>query len=117
MARGEKKLRPDLKFLEPVLERARGSRALREGTVRLRFSEGDEAIIRTAPGRAEVVDESRTEEEPLLEIMGDRKRIQSILEGKKEARLQFLAGGLRIRGDLRYFSDLAMELGILDEPL
>jgi len=29
----------------------------------------------------------------------------------------FLAGGFRVRGDLRYFSDLAMEIGILENPL
>jgi hypothetical protein len=28
-----------------------------------------------------------------------------------------MVGGLRIRGDLRYFSDLAVELGILETPL
>ena len=54
---------------------------------------------------------------PIIEVTGDARRIQSILEGKKDARKQFFAGGLRLRGNLRYFSDLALELGILTFPL
>jgi hypothetical protein len=52
-----------------------------------------------------------------VELTGDAQRIIAILEGRKDARKQFLAGGFRVRGDLHYISDLAMELGILKEPL
>ncbi len=36
---------------------------------------------------------------------------------QKDAVREFLAGGLRVRGDLRYLSDLGMELGFLHRPL
>jgi SCP-2 sterol transfer family len=110
--------RPDTTFLRPVVERAAKLERLRDGVVRFRFADGGDAVIRCSRGKADLSDEpAPMEGEPLFEIMGDRKRIQAIIEGKKDPRLQFLAGGLRIRGDIRYFSDIAMELGILSEPL
>lgn len=54
---------------------------------------------------------------PLVEVIGDAKRVHAILDGKKDAREQFLAGGFRVRGDLRYLSEIALELGIIKEPL
>jgi hypothetical protein len=54
---------------------------------------------------------------PLIEVMGDAATLRAILEGERDAREQFLEGGLRVRGDLRYLSNLAMELGLLKAPL
>ena len=54
---------------------------------------------------------------PLVELIGDARRIIAVLEGRKDARKQFLAGGFRVRGDLRYISELAVDLGIVKEPL
>jgi hypothetical protein len=71
-----------------------------------------EALARVVDARA-----MKTGDMPLIEVIGDAKRIQSILDGQTDARKQFLAGGLRVRGDLRYLSDLALELGLLKEPL
>ena len=51
---------------------------------------------------------------PIIEVIGDAGRIQSILEGRKDARKQFLAGGFRFRGNLRYLNDIALGLGIID---
>lgn len=118
MARAKGADRPDVSFFRPLLERAAKLESLRDGVVRFRFSDGGDAVIRCSRGKAELSDElGAIEGEPLIEVMGDRKRIQAIIDGKKDARLQFLGGGLRVRGDLRYFSDVAMELGILREPL
>jgi hypothetical protein len=52
-----------------------------------------------------------------LEIVCDPQRLASIIEGKKDARLQFFAGGIRVRGDIAYLSELGMRLGFLDRPL
>ena len=118
MARAKLADRSDVKFLGPLLERASRLENLRDGIVRFQFTDGGQATLRCARGRVELMDEpAPIETEPLLEVVGDRKRIQAIVEGKKDPRLQFLAGGLRVRGDLRYFSDLALELGIISEPL
>ena len=52
-----------------------------------------------------------------IELIGEARRIRSLLEGKKDARVHFLAGGFRVRGDIRYISDLAMALNLLKQPL
>ena len=62
------------------------------------------------PGRA-------AGEPPLFEVMGEAALVQDILEGRKDALAEFASGSLRIRGDLNYFSELAVELGILKSPL
>jgi hypothetical protein len=51
-----------------------------------------------------------------LEVYGDAERIRGIVEGEKDAVREFLAGGLRVRGDLRYLSELGLELGFLRRP-
>jgi hypothetical protein len=51
-----------------------------------------------------------------FEVVGDARRIRAILDGSKDGQMQFYAGGILIRGDLRYLSDLAYELGIIKEP-
>jgi len=54
---------------------------------------------------------------PIIEVIGDASRILAVLEGTKDARKQFYAGAFRVRGHLRYLSDLALELGIIAFPL
>jgi hypothetical protein len=53
----------------------------------------------------------------LVEVTCDPARLTSIIEGKKDARTQFLAGGIRVRGDMAYLSQIGMQLGFLDRPL
>jgi hypothetical protein len=76
------------------------------GVYHLDCSAGPPKVVKGAPRAA-----------PTIEVIGDAKRILAIIEGKKDGRRQFLAGGIRVRGDLRYLSDLALELGIIKEPL
>jgi hypothetical protein len=52
-----------------------------------------------------------------VELIGDAKQLRPILEGRKDARVHFLAGGFRVKGNISYISDLAMELGILKQPI
>jgi hypothetical protein len=50
-------------------------------------------------------------------VIGDPTRLQAILRGKKDARRQFFAGGIRIRGDMHYLSEVGMRLGFLKTPI
>lgn len=50
-------------------------------------------------------------------MTGDPRRIAAIMRGKKDARLQFFAGGIRVRGDIAYLSQIGMKLGFIDRPL
>lgn len=54
---------------------------------------------------------------PLIEVIGDGPRIRAILDGEKDAMQQFFAGGFRVRGDIRYLSDISLELGLIKQPL
>jgi hypothetical protein len=112
-----RKAEPEAEFLRPIAERLNDMDSLREGTIVLHFPEGESAYLHCKRGAVEIAEGAPTEYPPLIEVFGDRKRIQAILEGEKDARMQFLAGGLRLRGDLGYFSELAVEMGILREPL
>ena len=55
--------------------------------------------------------------EPQIEVFGDPRRIAAIMRGEKDARMQFFAGGIRVRGDMAYLSEIGMKLGFLDRPL
>lgn len=92
--------------------------SLRNGSAIFHLT-GDDAgefCLQCLGGKASVADRMPVGT-PVVEVWGDARRIGAILEGKKDARLQFLAGGIRVRGDLRYLSDVALELGIIEEPL
>ncbi len=55
--------------------------------------------------------------EPLVEVWADAETMRAIVDGKKDPVKQFLLGRMRVRGDLRYLSDLGVELGIFEKPL
>ena len=55
-------------------------------------------------------------ESPLIEVIGNADRIRRILDGSKDGRMQFYAGGIRVRGDLKYLSELSHEMGFIKEP-
>ena len=50
-------------------------------------------------------------------MIGDPRRLAAIVRGEKDGRRQFLAGGIRVRGDMSYLSELGMRLGFLDTPI
>jgi len=107
--------------LEPLLERAArnlaGCQALRTGTILVRAG-GRDYYVDCAPSGARLIKgTARPDRPPIVEISGDVRSIRGVLKGEADALKRFLAGGFRVRGDLRYFSDLAVELGILKNPL
>jgi len=105
-------------YLEDCAKRLGETKALRQGSIVFRLTGvgGGEYYLDCSTKGARLA-KSMPRGAPLIEVMGDARRIRAILEGKKDGRTQFLAGGIRVRGDLRYLSDLAMELGIIKEPL
>ena len=109
------------KSLSGLATRLQNSRQLRRGNIVLRLggAEGGEFRLECTDGGVRINEGlvADTEAAPLLEVFGDSNTIRAIIDGEKDAVRQFYAGGIRIRGDLRYFSDVAVELGILKEPL
>lgn len=105
--------------LKEIAKRVSKTKTARNGSIAFRLlgvEGGDYFIDRSETGEHRL-NTGKPKEEPLIELIGDSKRILAILEGKKDARTLFLAGAFRVRGDLRYVSELALELGILKDPL
>lgn len=117
----EKKRASAKDALERIRERMDKCRAVRPGNIDLHLSgaSGGEYRISSRGGKTTVSSAVArgAGPAPLLEIWGDSETIRAIIDGKKDAVKQFLAGGIRVRGNLQYFSEVAVELGILDKPL
>jgi len=115
---GKEALSPAEQSLRRLANRASGAKALQEGHIVLRLTgrHGGIFALRAQGGKVEVLNDIPAGPHP-IELIGDAQRVLAVLEGKKDARAQFLAGGFRVRGDVRYISDLAMELGILKTPI
>src|SRR5262245_18058393 len=69
--------------------------------------------VQTGQGRTRVLPfgGATDEKQPLIELAGEAATLRAILDGKKDALKVFMGGGLRVRGDLAYLSELALELG------
>ena len=107
--------------LEQVSERLAESKATKPGDIVFRLSGqggGNFVLECSEKGvRARESAAAGAERAPLIEVIGDAREVASVLAGEKDARAQFLAGAFRVRGDLRYLSNVALELGIIKEPL
>lgn len=102
-------------------DKLQGDRLLRDGSIVLR-TDSDAAgglILRAGPLGFEAVPHAGIEDgaPPLLEVIGDPRRLAALVRGEKDGRKQFLAGGIRVRGDMSYLSELGMQLGFLDKPI
>jgi hypothetical protein len=99
-------------------ERASKTRSLRTGSIvfHLGGALGGSYVLDCSPGHADV-SEVIPGDRPLFEVIGDAETVRELLDGKTDARDLFLSGAFRIRGDLRYVSDLALEMGLLREAL
>jgi hypothetical protein len=103
-----------LKEFSAKFERAQ---TRRPGSILLRLTGkngGQFYLYSTATGCR--VSREPAEESPHVQVSGPADRILAILSGRKEGRSQFIAGGIRVRGDLDYLSALAHEMGLIKEP-
>ena len=106
------------KVLDAFAKRLAKCRRLREGSIGIHVSGkgGGNYVIECRPGAADVTRASRRGPHQ-LEVMGSATKVRNLISGERDAVAVFLTGGVRIRGDLRYASDLALELGLIDQPL
>ncbi len=107
------------KSLDELAPRVAKAKAAREGNIMLRLTGngGGTYRVTTGRGRAEVSENPDFQGVPLFEVIGDAEAVQAVLDGRIDAREQFLAGGIRVRGDLQHLSDLTVELGLMKHPL
>lgn len=105
--------------LGELATRIADARSARVGDIVLRLSGEGGGTFRLSSGKAgvEVSESADGDVRPLIEVIGDAETVRAVLDGRVDARKQYLEGGLRVRGDLRHLSDLALELGILKHAL
>lgn len=113
------------KALENALERLRKRMdecaVLKPGDIDLHLSGESGGEYRISSGRGKSTISSGAGRVPgpgpLLEVWGDANTIRAIIDGEKDPVKQFLTGRMRVRGNIRYLSEIGVELGILDKPL
>jgi hypothetical protein len=103
--------------LRAVARKAGGARKLRHGDIAFRLAGTRDVVLTADRDGVRVAPAGERTGTPLIEVFGDPDAVEAVLSGKVEGRKQFLKGGIRVRGDLRYLSDLALELGLLEKPL
>jgi hypothetical protein len=104
-------------MLQEAVRKLEGSRMRRTGSILFRFvgeGGGDFHVHSYATGCS--LSREAGQAPPLIEIIGDPEQIRAVLEGGREGLAQFYRGGIRVRGDLQYLSELAHELGFIREP-
>jgi hypothetical protein len=99
-------------------ERACKTKALRRGSIvfHLTGTDGGSYFLDCSSGEAQLT-KGIPGGHPLFEVIGDTEKVRTLLEGETDARTLFLSGAFRVRGDLQYVSDLALEMGLLKQPL
>ena len=104
--------------LQTLAERLHKSKRMRKGQVIFRLNGGENVHLECDETSVSVRDGMpKRAHGPRAELIGNGRVLKAILEGKNDPRVRFLAGGFRVRGDLRYLSEVAMELGLLDRPI
>jgi hypothetical protein len=113
--------RDSLKALEQTVEgvarRLHGERRLAHGVVVFRAGADGPSFAMRATEAGVRIESGGDYSDVRLEVIGDPRRIDAIVRGRKDARMQFFAGGIRVRGDMFYLSEIGLELGFLKTPL
>lgn len=104
-------------FLKGLAKTLGETDVLKEGTILLRLTgTGGGEFYLECSKRTVRLSRDVPKTTPLIEVKGDARRVRAIIEGTKDAVVQFGASGVQVRGDLKYLSDLLLELGIIEEP-
>lgn len=106
------------KSIDRITPKLAASKRLRSGAIAFRFTgkEGGDYFMHCKRDGGCAVDQN-AEDTIHAELIGPSTTLLPIVEGTKDPVRAFVAGGFRVRGDLRYLYDLAYELGILKKPL
>jgi hypothetical protein len=108
--------KPAKGLLADIAQKFEQARSRRAGAILVRIvgEDGGDFYLHSTSSGCQLSQESRGAP-PLVEVIGTADRIRPILDGSKDGRLQFYLGGIRVRGDLQYLSEIAHELGFIKE--
>lgn len=103
------------KALETVAKRFASLEARKPGAIQFRLTGGEsgEFALEVDDRRQVKQTAGKSRQKPRIQVTGDGKQVRMVLEGKREATKAFLAGGIQVRGDIRYLERVLLELKLL----
>jgi hypothetical protein len=107
-------------LMKKVADRLGKSKSVRKGLIvlRLRGTSTGDFCFDCALGKVKLLDRAPVETDPpLIEVIGQDGAIQEILESRADPVSLFYRGRFCVRGDLQYLSSLALEFGLIKQPL
>jgi hypothetical protein len=106
---------PAWKTLKDFSTRLASLEARKPGAIQFHLSgtESGEFALEVDQQRRVTQIAGRSRLTPLIRITGDGKQVRMVLESKRSAAKAFLAGGVQVRGDIRYLENVLRELKLL----
>ena len=92
------------------------SAQLKPGSILIRFTDSGEEYSMEMREREARMARGVPATAPLVEVHGPSTVLKAIMDGRKEASRAFLAGGIRVEGDVPYLESLLKDLGLLQCP-
>jgi hypothetical protein len=89
------------------------SAQLKHGSILIRFTDSGEDYSIETTGREARMIRAAPASAPLVEVYGSSTILKAIMDGRKEASRAFLAGDIRVQGDVPYLESLLKEIGLL----
>ena len=89
------------------------SAQLKHGSILIHFTDSGEEFSIETTGREARMIRAAPNTAPLVEVSGSSTVLKAIMDGRKEASRAFLAGGIRVQGDLPYLEALLKDIGLL----
>lgn len=102
------------KSLTALGRRLSSSAPKKHGSILLSFTDSGEQCCLEGTDREPVVAQGAGAEPPLVRIAGPSSVLKAIMDGKKEASRAFVAGNIRVSGDLVHLEALLKDLGLLN---
>jgi putative sterol carrier protein len=101
--------------LNAFSSRLTGSQAqFKRGSILIRFTDTGEEYSIAMTSREARMTNSAPPAVPLVEVSGPSRVLLAIMDGTQEPRRAFMAGGIRVQGDLPYLEALLKESGLLE---
>jgi putative sterol carrier protein len=99
--------------LTAVSRKLSDSAQLKPGSILIRFTDSGEEYSVETTGREARVIRAAPATAPLVEVHGSSTVLKAIADGRKDAARAFLAGGIRVQGDVPYLEALLKDIGLL----
>jgi hypothetical protein len=99
--------------LTALSRKLEGSALLKQGSILFRFTDSGEECCVESRGREARVTRAASVMSPLVQVSGPAAVLKAIMDGRREVRSAFAAGGIQAQGDLMFLEALLKELGLL----